>query len=399
MKITAVRLQKLTGTMAYTGEFWEERLVRPVDLYPEHRDEAADRLLRVSDGRYRIEAIFLWIDTDEGVSGLAGPITTQQAFVIEQQSAPLLRGADPLATERIWDRLYRSAVHGRKGIEMMALSAIDCALWDLKGRWAGVPVYRLLGGPTRDHLPAYASALGYSVAPEQARERAGGLVAQGYAATKWFFRHGPASGRAGMDQNVDLVRTVRSAVGDEVDLMLDCWMSWDVPYAAAMAPRLAPFHPRWIEEPVLPDRIESCAVVRRLMGTHGIPVATGEHEYTRWGHKALLEAGAADVLQPDLYWCGGISEALKICALASTYDVQVIPHGHSVPATAQLLLSQPASLCPWVEYLIKWNEIHQFFFQEPLQPMNGMIHVPNRPGMGMELDETKIETERALSWV
>lgn len=351
-----------------------------------------------SSGSYPIEAVFLLIDSDQGFSGLAGPITTHQAFVIDQQFAPLLQGADPLATERIWDRLFRSAVHGRKGVEMMALSAIDCALWNLKGRWAGVPVYRLLGGPTRADLPAYASALGYSVEPDRAYERATELVAQGYTATKWFFRHGPASGRTGMDLNLEMVRAVRSAIGDNVDLMLDCWMSWDVPYAAVMAPRLAPFHPRWIEEPVLPDRVESCAAIRRLMNDQGIPVSTGEHEYTRWGHKVLLDAGAADVLQPDIYWCGGISEGLKICNLASTYDVQIIPHGHSVPATAQLFLSQSATLCPWVEYLIKWNEIHQFFFKEPFRPVQGVIQVPDRPGMGVEIDSSKVESERVLSW-
>ena len=129
-----------------------------------------------------------------------------------------------------------------------------------------------------------------------------------------------------------------------------------------------------------------------------MPIAGGEHEYTRWGLKLLMDAGAVDVLQPDIYWAGGLSELVKICALASTYDLPVVPHGHSVPATAHLIAAQPATTCPILEYLIKWNEVHQFFWKEPLRPVNGVVTVPSGPGMGMELDPEKIEAERELSW-
>ena len=129
-----------------------------------------------------------------------------------------------------------------------------------------------------------------------------------------------------------------------------------------------------------------------------MPIATGEHEYTRWGFKQLMDACAADVLQPDIYWAGGISEMVKIAALTSVYDLVLIPHGHSTPATAQFIAAQPPTLCPLLEYLIKWNEINQFFLLNPLKPVDGMITVPVRPGMGMELDEAKIESERELRW-
>jgi L-alanine-DL-glutamate epimerase-like enolase superfamily enzyme len=270
---------------------------------------------------------------------------------------------------------------------MMAASALDCALWDLKGRWLGVPVYRLLGGPTRETIPAYASALGYSLEPDRVRQRARDIVAQGYRATKWFFRYGPWDGPEGMRRNEELARTLREAVGDDVDMMLDAWMSWDVPYATAMAQRLAGLRPRWIEEPVLPDKVESCAAIRRASP---VPIATGEHEYTRWGFRRLIEAGACDVLQPDIYWCGGLSETVKICHLASVYDLPVIPHGHSVPASVHLIASQPANVCPLLEYLIKWNQIHQFFLKEPIVPEQGSVRLPSAPGLGMELDEAKI---------
>jgi L-alanine-DL-glutamate epimerase-like enolase superfamily enzyme len=395
MKITTVRLFEAQGEMNLSGEFWEERLIRPVDIYPEHKSQGVHWLPKSGQGRKAIRAHFCQIETDEGVSGLGGPTTLDQTFIISRQLAPLLIGHDPLATERIWDRLYRSMVHGRKGTPMMALSVVDCALWDLKGKWAGVPVYRLLGGPTRETIPAYASALGYSLEPALVRQRALEIVQQGFKATKWFFRHGPADGVEGIAKNLELVRTLREAVGPDVDIMLDCWMSWDVPYTILMARRLAEYHPRWIEEPVLPDKIEQYAEIRRNVQ---IPIAGGEHEYTRWGLKALMDARAADVLQPDIYWAGGISEVFKICVLASVYDLPVIPHGHSVPATVHLLASQPVTTCPLLEYLIKWNEIHQFFLKHPVKPVNGQVTLPTMPGIGMELDEAKIQDLRDISF-
>ena len=395
MKITAVRLFEVHGTMEFHGEFWEERLVRPVDIYPEHKNEGAHRLPKIDETHYAMRALFCEVETDAGVSGTGGPVSPDQAFTILTQLAPLMVGHDPLATERIWDRLYRSMVHGRKGTPMMALSAVDCALWDLRGKWAGMPVYRLLGGPVRDAIPAYASALGYSLEPEKVRARASEMVAQGYRATKWFFRHGPTDGVAGIAKNVELARTLREAVGPDVDIMLDAWMSWDVPYTLAMARRLEPYHPRWIEEPVLPDKIDQYAEIRR---NSVVPISGGEHEYTRWGIKALLDARAVDVLQPDIYWAGGLSEMVKICALASAYDIPVIPHGHSTPASLHLIASQPVTTCPLLEYLVKWNEVNQFFLKNPVKPVDGVIHLRDTPGIGMELDADKIQKRKEIAF-
>ena len=395
MKIAEVRLRQVAGTMEFAGEFWEERLVRPLDLYPRFRAEGPNWLPKVGEGRYRIQTYFVEIVADEGVVGIGGPIPIEQAFLISHELRPFLEGADPLATEVVWDTLYRAAVHGRKGTPMMAISAVDCALWDLKGRVFNTPVYRLLGGPSREVIPAYASMLGYSVEPDRAAERAREAVQAGYRAMKWFFRHGPADGREGMRKNAQLVSAVRGAVGDEVDVMLDCWMSWDVPYTVAMAERLADYEPRWLEEPVQPDRIESYAAIRRQVS---IPISGGEHEYTRWGLKQLMDAEAVDVLQPDIYWAGGITEMLKICALASVYDLPVIPHGHSTPASAHLIASQPPNLCPLLEYLIKWNEIHQHFLKTPLKPRDGVVTLPTTPGLGMDLDEAKIDEQRLVTF-
>lgn len=389
MQIADVRVLRLTGVMECAAPFWEERLIQPLDIYPEHK--AAPRAIfdQLSDDALRITAYFVEIEADTGEIGIGGPVPDNQAYVIQRALRPLLLGQNPLATERIWDRLYRSAVHGRKGVEMMAISAVDCALWDLKGLHFNAPVCALLGGPVRTEIPAYASALGYSLEPDRVQERVRGFVAAGYAATKWFFRDGPTDGRPGQARNERLVRTIRETAGPDIDIMLDCWMSWDVPYTLAMAQRLVPYAPRWLEEPVLPDKIEQYA---RIRARSPIPIAGGEHEYTRWGLKALMDARACDVLQPDIYWAGGISEVMKICALASACDLPVIPHGHSTPASVHLIAAWPVVTCPLLEYLVKWNEIHQFFLARPLKPRHGAVAVPTEPGLGMALDKDKCET-------
>jgi len=396
MKITNVRLRLVQGTLRHPDPFWEERLVRPIDIYPLYRTQGPPTIPQPSAPEaYRVEAVFIEIATDEGVTGLAGPITKAAAFLIDAQLRDILLGADPRANELLWDQLYRYAVHGRKGETMIAISAVDCALWDLRGKWLNVPVYKLLGGPTREVVPAYASMLGFSVEPEQAAARAREYAALGFKHQKWFFRHGLAEGRAGMAKNLTLARVVREATGEDYELMFDCWMSFDVPYTIALGEQLAAYRPRWLEEPCLPDKLESYARIRRAVK---FPISGGEHEYTRWGFRAIIEAQAMDVLQPDIYWCGGITETLKICALASTYDLQVIPHGHSVPATLQFLAAQPPHVCPLLEYLVKWNQVHQFFFKEPVQPREGMVPLPTKPGMGVELDPAKIEREQELSF-
>lgn len=393
MRISDLKLRELNGVMEHPDPFWEERLIRPVDVYPEFREQGADYSTSLGDGRYAIRAVFLEIHTDDGIVGLAGPCSRMEVFIIDTSLRPLLVGGDPLAIERLWDVMYRASIHGRKGETMMAISVVDCGLWDLKGKALGQPVFRLLGGPTRTSFPAYASALGFSIEPEDAAARASQFASEGYTATKWFFRDGPTDGPDGIRRNLTLARTLRDAVGDDVDIMLDAWSSWNVPYATRMANRLAEYNIRWLEEPVLADKLDSYAQIR---DGSPIDISGGEHEYTRWGFRQIVERGAMDVLQPDIYWCGGLSETIKICSLASAFDLPVIPHGHSSHATAHLIASQPPTVTPIQEFLIKWNAIHQFFLEEPLNPVNGTITVPDAPGMGIAIDESKVESEREL---
>ena len=396
MKITDVRLRQVSGVLPFEGQFWEERLIQPIDVYPEYRSRNQRKEMRTTDeGGLPITSVFVEIETDEGVTGIGGPTTLDVAFIVWRQFRDVLLGEDPIANERIWDLMYRSAVHGRKGEAMFAISVIDAAIWDLKGRWANAPVYKLLGGPIRREVPAYASALGFSIEPEKAHERAKMFVDQGFRATKWFPRNGPADGHDGIRRNIELVKALREAVGPDTEIMIDAWMSWDVPYTIGIAEQLLEYRPYWIEEPVMPDQIDGYAQIR---AKSPVRTAGGEHEYTRWGINQLLEARALDFVQADTYWAGGITEMQKIFTLGSVHSLPVIPHGHSIPANLHLSVAQPAPAVPWIEYLVKWNEIHQHFLKFPVKPVNGVITVNDEPGLGMDLDEAKIQSEKYIDF-
>jgi L-rhamnonate dehydratase len=394
MRITALKLRRVRGTMPTSGTMWEERLVRPLDVYPEYRNRNDhEGGVQTAEG-FRISTVFLQIETEDGITGIAGPIPEQVAYIAAHSLRRFLIGQDAIAGEKLWDQMHRGMVHGRQGDAMLAISAVDCALWDLRGKWLGQPVYRLLGGPTRPAIPAYASMLGFAVLdPGRVRDRAQEYQQLGYKAQKWFFRHGPMSGKEGLRKNVELVRTLREAVGEDYDLMFDCWQAMDVDYVGELADRIREFRPRWLEECVMPDRIDSYSRIKALTD---IPLAGAEHEYTRWGFKRFIDAGALSVIQPDIYWCGGLSETLKIAAYASVHDLITIPHGHSTAATVHFSVAQSPIHTPYQEYLVKWNSIHQYFLANPVEVKCGMIDAPNLPGLGMELDPTKIESEDEL---
>ena len=394
MRIADVRLRRLEGVLPTDGDLWEQRLVRPLDVYPEYRDrEDHEGGVQTAEG-FRLVSHFVEVETDEGLVGRGGPVPEQVAYVVARDLRRLLLGADPIAGEKLWDRMHRSQVHGRAGNTMLAISAVDCALWDLRGRWLDQPVYRLLGGPTRDTVPAYASMLGFSVTdPDLVRARAVEHKELGYAAQKWFFRFGPTSGHEGLRRNVELVRTVREAVGDDYDIMFDCWQAMDVTYVRELASRIERYRPRWLEECAMPDRVDS---YRELRERVGIPLAGAEHEYTRWGFRRFIDTRALDVLQPDIYWCGGLSETLKIAAYATAHDLITIPHGHSAAATLHFSLTQSPIHTPYQEDLVKWNAVHQLFLRHPVNPVDGLLHAPAEPGLGMELDLAPAESD---TWV
>jgi L-alanine-DL-glutamate epimerase-like enolase superfamily enzyme len=392
MEVTDFRFERLVGTQdRHPDEFYEDRLSRPIDVYPEFRAETArdmfvgeseDTRSNVTDDGIEISQVFLHVETDAGVTGVAGPVADDWIPHIARFEERLV-GEDPRATERCWDLMYRSAIHGRKGKTAQAMSAIDVALWDAKGKAAGEPVYRLLGGPCRTELPAYASMLSFSIDPEDVRERAAEMKDRGYGAQKWFFRYGTGSGYEGKEANEALVQAAREAVGDDYDLFFDAWSSWNRNFALDMIDRIAPYGPDWVEEPVRQDRIEGYVELREEAP---FPIAGGEHEYTRFGAHELLSRGAVDVLQLDTMWAGGFTEMCHAATLASVHDIPLIPHGHLVPANAHLIAAHPEPVCPYVEYLVRWNEQMQFFFADPVRPEDGTVSPPNDPGIGVELD-------------
>ena len=215
----------------------------------------------------------------------------------------------------------------------------------------------------------------------------------GYRAQKWFFRHGPADGPAGATKNVAVARLLRETVGEDSDLMFDAFNSWTVPYAIDMGQRIAQYRPAWLEEPVPVDRK---AGLKRIRERTGLPLATGEHVYTRWQLLDLLQAEAVDVVQADPDWCGGISELVKIANICSAFDVPLCPHGHSLHAALHVAAALPHNVLPMVEFLILHQQTKQRFLKGYLEPASGAIKPPETPGLGLELDPDKIETRREI---
>lgn len=401
MKITGVRIRQLEGIMEYPDVFWEERLRMPLDIYPKYRKMGPELLMKhpipIGDGRYRVVSQFLQIETDEGVTGLSGPMFyPSTAFFIDTSIKPHLIGEDPLKTEYHWDVMYRSNLNARAGEVTAAMSMVDVALWDLKGKYLGQPVCNLLGGPVQDKIPCYASALCCSIELEKVSARVEQFLKEGYTGAKFFVRDGPQDGQAGIERNVALIKAIRQTAGPDFKIMLDAWCSWDIPYTLRMAELMAEYRPEWFEEPVMPDMRESMARVREKCP---VKIAGGEHEFTRWGAKLLMDMGALDIYQFDAVWAGGISEMMKIATLCSLYDVPLIPHGVSMQATVHLAFALNTVTVPMLENLFVEQERFQFFFREKVKPVHGFIHHPTAPGLGMTLDESKIESEKEIKFV
>lgn len=394
MKITNVKIRKLQGSFKSKGIFWEDRLVRPIDIYPEYANQGHENNGFQKKDIVKTSSIFIEIHTDEGLYGTAGPIDSSHADIVEKSLSQIIIGKDALAIELIWDQMHRLSVHGRQGITMMAISAIDCALWDLKGKYYNTPVYKILGGPTRKKIPAYASMLGFNVTDMKlVSDRAKLYKEKGFTGQKWFFRFGPMAGLEGLNKNVQMVKTIRESVGDDYEIMLDCWQSMDYKYVVELAKRIEEYRPYWLEETVMPDRVE---IYKKIKDKINIPLSGAEHDYTRWGMLRFIEKDALDIYQPDIYWAGGLSEVIKIANLASTHDLITIPHGHSSNATLHFSLSQIPIHTPFQEYLIKWNKVHQHFLKTPEKPNDGYFEETDLIGLGMELNKEKIEKEKIV---
>jgi L-rhamnonate dehydratase len=368
---------------------WKNRIAAPP---PHFCTNPLDLLDTAADGMstFRFHSwLIVEISADSGDMGIGNAALAPRVAkqVVDLYLKPILIGQNPFDYEFLWQQMYRQTVaFGRKGIGMVAISAVDIALWDLMGKILKQPVFRLLGGKTKLRIPVYASRL-YCQPLDKVRREAAEYKSQGFQAMKLRFGWGPRDGAEGMQRNLDLVRAVRETVGDGIDLMADCYMGWTLDYARRMIPLLAPYNLRWLEEPVLPDDRGGYAALKAM---NLIPIAGGEHEFTLYGFRELIDSKSVDVIQFDTNRVGGLTQAKKISALAEAYGIPVIPHAgqmHNFHVVMASLNSPMAEYFPPVDLEIG-NELFWYIFKgEPLAK-DGFIELDEtKPGLGLAINE------------
>ncbi|HTV22651.1 MAG TPA: enolase C-terminal domain-like protein, partial [Polyangiaceae bacterium] len=240
----------------------------------------------------------------------------------------------------------------------------------------------------------YGSCLGYAIEPELAARRAVQFAKNGFRRQKWSLGYGPGDGARGMDLNVQLVRALREALGEDVELLFDAYQGWDLQYALEWCRKVECYRPGWLEEAFPVADLESFV---RLSRATPIPLATGEHLYNRWEVARFLEAGALHYVQADPEWCGGVSETIKIGHLCSVHGVKLVPHCHNIHAALHVVASQSPALCPFGEYLINYVPEKLHFMQDAPLTTNGWVTLSERPGFGIELDAAKVERQEVLT--
>jgi L-alanine-DL-glutamate epimerase-like enolase superfamily enzyme len=327
------------------------------------------------------------VETDEGHigygnAGLCPDICKQ---IVDTKLSGLLLDENPLNTEYLFEKMFRSTVaYGRKGAVMAAISAIDIALWDIKGLVMNQPVFMLLGGRTKATIPTYYSRL-YTRNLENLYAEALQYKQEGFTGMKLRCGYPMTEGINGLRKNVEMVRVVREAVGDDVDIMLECYMGFNYAYSRKLLKELEPYQLRWVEEMLLPDEIQNFA---KLKKETSIPLSGGEHEYARYGFHDLLQTNALDIFQFDTNRVGGFTEAQKICNMALVHGVEVIPHGgqmHNLHVVMSSFASPMAEYFPQTEIEVG-NEMFWYIFDGEAIAENGQLQLDdNKPGMGLTL--------------
>jgi L-rhamnonate dehydratase len=368
---------------------WE--WIGPVAPMPPHFCTSASDIVADTTGSIAGFRFLGWliveIECDDGTVGIGNAALAPHATktTIDTYLKPLLIGTDPLDSEYLWQSMYRRTLpFGRKGIGMTAISAVDLAIWDAKGKILGQPVFKLLGGRTKAKLPVYASRL-YSQPLDALYTEAKAYADAGFSAMKIRFGWGPKDGVAGINKNLDLVRTAREAIGPDVDLMADCYMGWSLEYAKRMLRALATFNLRWVEEPVIADDLAGYAELRAL---NFVPISGGEHEFTLHGFRQALDLKAFDIAQFDVNRVGGITAAKKVTDLCEAYDVTVIPHAGQMH---NYHVSMSSYAAPISEYFPKvpvevGNELFWYIFDGEPVAEKGFVDLSNdKPGFGLTL--------------
>ncbi len=343
-------------------------------------------------------AMLVEIETDQGLTGWGecyGPARINAAVV--ESMKPLLIGQDALRSEFLWHEIYaRFRDHGQKGVVIQGLSGVDIALWDLKGKYLSQPIHRLMGGPLRTGVDAYATGLYRRETgdPESyLAEEAAKYRAEGFRAVKLKVGFG-------IEEDERMVRAVRAAIGPGTALMVDANHAYDAVAAIALGRRIEAFDIFWLEEPVPPEDIAGHRAVKSALR---IPIASGECEFTRFGFREIFAAHAVDIVQPDTCAAGGLSECKKIADMAAAHFIRYAPHvwgtGIALAAALQLLAVLPAwtppslnPIAPMLEFDRTEHPIRQAILATPIEHQNGTVAVPNTPGLGIEIDRN------ALAW-
>ena len=353
---------------------------------------ASDLLYEKSDamGSFRFhEWLICEIETDDGHIGIGNAALAPHLVkkTIDEYLKPLVIGEDPFDYAYIWEKMYRRThAWGRRGLGMVAISAIDIAIWDILGKLTNKPVFKLLGGRTKEKIPVYASKL-YSQPIKDLQNEAEKYKKQGFKMFKMRFGWGPKDGPEGMRKNIELVEAVREVIGDDTDLMLECYMGWNLDYSKRMIPKLVKFNPRWLEEPVIADDIHGYAELNNM---NAIPISGGEHEFNLFGFKQLLDLKAVSYIQYDNNRVGGFTIAQKINALAEAYQVPVIPHAgqmHNYHLTMSNFNCPISEFFPVHDVEIG-NELFYYIFEGDPAPIDGMIDLDdNVPGLGLKITD------------
>jgi L-rhamnonate dehydratase len=351
-------------------------IANPMSGYESYREK------RTSWGIDTLGSLVVEIETAGGRVGLAaGSGGAPAAWLIQNHFRRFLVGEDARNVNKIWDELFRASLpYGRKGLPLMAISAVDLALWDLLGRLRDEPVYNLIGGASRREVSFYCTG----PAPDAVK-------ALGFWGAKVPLPHSHFEGEAGLRKNVAFLRRHRDSVGTDFPLMVDCYMSLSVPYAVRLAEACKPLDIYWWEEVLPPDDVEGYRLIKQAHPT--LKWTTGEHEYSRFGFRRLIEDRLLDVLQPDVMWVGGMTELLRIAAHASAYDIPVVPHG-SGPYSYHFIASQTQlPLCEYVAASPDGRSIRPVFGDlltgEEL-PENGRLALSDTPGFGMEIADRSV---------
>ncbi len=302
------------------------------------------------------------------------------AAIVDDHFGPILAGESCFAIEKCWDMMFRmSKPYGSTGLAACAMSGVDLALWDLAGKLQERPVYELLGGPVRDRIFCYATG-----------NDTDWQLELGFRAVKLACPYGPADGLEGLDENERLVAKTRELVGEEVEVMLDCYMAFDVEYTIRLARRLKPYRLKWIEEYLIPEDFDGHRAVREAV--NWVSLASGEHLYTRWPYMQLIKAGSLDILQPDIKWVGGLSECVKIAHMADAAGLSVILHGGGNTPYGQHF-TFATSNASWAECFIgsaPGVPLEEVAGPGQGVPEGGWLAPNDAPGFGIEVAEEAI---------